>query len=82
MFFFSRIKSVTAAGKHASQAVHDLDDQRGLMSVPQFHSSLQQKRKWPHASAHLCQTVLQSTFDEFLFARSFFLSSFFLFSLT
>jgi hypothetical protein len=51
MFFVSRIKSAMAAGKHASQAVHDLDDQRGSMSVPQFHSSLQQKRKRPHASA-------------------------------
>jgi hypothetical protein len=82
MFFVFRIKSATAAGKRASQAVHDLDDQRGSMSVPQFHSSFQQKRKRPHASANSGASMSDRApfhIDEFVFTLSFF-SFFFLFS--
>ncbi|KAF9233922.1 hypothetical protein BU15DRAFT_53242 [Melanogaster broomeanus] len=48
MFFISRINTTINAGKHASQAVQELDEQRGAMSVPQLHSQLQCKRLPQH----------------------------------
>ncbi|OJA08209.1 hypothetical protein AZE42_08905 [Rhizopogon vesiculosus] len=50
MFFIKQIKSAMDTGDHASEAVQILDEQCSSMSIPQFHSRLQPKRKWPQAS--------------------------------
>ncbi|OJA10427.1 hypothetical protein AZE42_10077 [Rhizopogon vesiculosus] len=47
----NEIKSAMDTGNYASEAVRILDEQRSSMSIPQFHSRLQPKRKWPHVSA-------------------------------
>lgn len=44
MFFVNRVNSMMDAGKHASEAVRALDEDRGSMSLPQFHSTLQAKK--------------------------------------
>ncbi|KAG1885859.1 uncharacterized protein F5891DRAFT_969345 [Suillus fuscotomentosus] len=51
MFFIAHINSTMDAGNHASEAVRILDEQRGSMSVPQFHSKLQPKKKRTQAPA-------------------------------
>ncbi|KAG1883921.1 hypothetical protein F4604DRAFT_1574900 [Suillus subluteus] len=44
MFFVTQVNSMMGAGNHASEAVRILDEQRGSMTVPQFHSKLQPKK--------------------------------------
>ncbi|OAX31932.1 hypothetical protein K503DRAFT_33716 [Rhizopogon vinicolor AM-OR11-026] len=86
MFFITQIKSAMDTSNHTSKAVQILDEQRSSMSIRQFHSRLQPKRKRPHASAaHLHQilTVRCYMFDDDLpnFLHSFSLVLFFFFSL-
>ncbi|KAG1896123.1 uncharacterized protein F5891DRAFT_1193353 [Suillus fuscotomentosus] len=51
MFFIAHINSTMDAGNHTSEAVRILDEQHGSMSVPQFHSKLQPKKKRTQAPA-------------------------------